>query len=237
MSFLKAFLILILLLINTKSYSQTDELSLDEFERAIKSNDFVLLDLQSDHNFKRGRIKKFTNIPFESESFESKLLEKVKLYDNILFYCTNQEENQLAFQFLKEIGYQKVKFLKGGFETWQSNSKPYASNLRSIKPYTNLSYQNLQAILVQNEFTLVDFYADWCKPCKKMNPILKEIAENDKSIKILKVNSDEAGSLVNHYGIEEIPTYIFFHNKNQVWRYSGEISKNELVAKLESLKN
>jgi thioredoxin 1 len=218
-------------------WAQNEALSVDEFQRNLKDeSEILVLDFQSEHNFKRGHIKKSKNIPFDSEKFESEINRIAKLDDKIFFYCTTDEENIIALQYLKEIGYQQIKYLKGGFVTWQSKSKPYSSSIRNLKPYTNLNYDNLKAILTQNEFIFVDFYADWCKPCKKMNPILKEIGENDPEIKIIKVNADESSELINHYGVEEIPTYLFFKNRTQVWRYTGEISKNELVEIIEKLK-
>ena len=78
--------------------------------------------------------------------------------------------------------------------------------------------------------TLVDFYADWCGPCKMMNPIIeytkKELGENAT---ILKVNIDNNSDVAMQYGIRSIPTLVLFKEGEVVWRQSGIPSKNLIV--------
>lgn len=62
---------------------------------------------------------------------------------------------------------------------------------------------------------LVDFWAEWCGPCKMIAPILDEIAEEQgEKLKIVKVNVDEAGELAQRYGVMSIPTLLVFANGN-----------------------
>lgn len=63
---------------------------------------------------------------------------------------------------------------------------------------------------------LVDFYADWCGPCKMLAPIIEQIAEEHPELKVLKVNVDENGELASLYGIYSIPTLIYFENGEKV---------------------
>ena len=72
---------------------------------------------------------------------------------------------------------------------------------------------------------LVDFYADWCGPCKMMGEILKEI----ESIDILKVNTDEFPELAQKYGIMSIPTLIVFEKGKECQKTIGMMSKQELL--------
>lgn len=67
-----------------------------------------------------------------------------------------------------------------------------------------------QEVLNSKEHVLVDFYADWCGPCKMVGPILEQISEEDSSVKIAKVNIDENPDLAAKYKVMSIPTLMVF---------------------------
>mgnify|MGYP000847658070 FL=1 len=78
--------------------------------------------------------------------------------------------------------------------------------------------------------TLVDFYADWCSPCKMMSPIIDETKKDlGGNATILKVNIDNNASVANKYGIRSIPTLVLFKEGEIVWRQSGVPAKNLIV--------
>tara|TARA_B100001123_G_scaffold448960_1_gene612254 strand:+ start:3353 stop:3673 length:321 start_codon:yes stop_codon:yes gene_type:complete len=78
---------------------------------------------------------------------------------------------------------------------------------------------------------LIDFWAEWCGPCKEVSPILEEIStEMSDSIKIVKVNIDENPNIPNQYGVQSIPTLIIFKKGEVVATKIGMSSKNELLS-------
>ena len=81
--------------------------------------------------------------------------------------------------------------------------------------------------------TLVDFWAQWCGPCRMMNPIIEEV-KNDvgDSVTILKVDVDQNKEVAIKYGIRSIPTLIVFKNGEELWRQSGVVTKDVLVSKV-----
>ena len=73
---------------------------------------------------------------------------------------------------------------------------------------------------------LVDFYADWCAPCKIMNPILKKIKKNmGDNLKIIKINVDNNQQVARKFQVRGIPTFILFKNNEVKWRQSGIIDE------------
>ena len=76
---------------------------------------------------------------------------------------------------------------------------------------------------------LVDFYADWCGPCKRMNPILESIDGNRNDIKIVKVNVDNAEKISQEFGVMSIPTIMVFKNGDVVSKKVGLCSQEELL--------
>ena len=78
---------------------------------------------------------------------------------------------------------------------------------------------------------LIDFWAEWCGPCKEVSPILEEIStEMSDSIKIVKVNIDQNPNIPSQYGVQSIPTLIIFKKGEVVATKIGMSSKNELLS-------
>lgn len=77
---------------------------------------------------------------------------------------------------------------------------------------------------------LVDFYAEWCQPCKMMKPILLDVAERmGDAITVLTIDVDKEKELATQHRIQSVPTLIIYKNGKQLWRQSGFISANALI--------
>lgn len=95
--------------------------------------------------------------------------------------------------------------------------------------------ENFQQIIQSDEPVLVDFYADWCGPCKAMDPVILEVARELKGkARVIKVNIDNARSAAEQYNIQAVPTYMIFKNGQTVWRHAGMIDKKSLIRTIES---
>lgn len=96
----------------------------------------------------------------------------------------------------------------------------------SIYKITNENFQS--EVLNENKIVLVDFFADWCYPCKMMAPVVEEISK-DESIKVGKINIDENQELAEKYEIESIPTILIFKNGKEYKRKVGVTDKQDLL--------
>lgn len=94
-----------------------------------------------------------------------------------------------------------------------------------------LNTQNFDnEVLNNNGVALVDFYADWCGPCKMVAPIVNEIANERSDITVGKVNVDENNSLAVKYGVVSIPTLIVFKDGKEQTRIVGYRPKEDILA-------
>ncbi|MDP5104723.1 MAG: thioredoxin [Polaribacter sp.] len=95
---------------------------------------------------------------------------------------------------------------------------------------------NFSEIINQEKPVLVDFFADWCGPCKMMSPILKEVKDllGDK-VSIIKIDVDKNQALAAKYQVRGVPTLIIYKSGKQVWKQSGVVPKNDLVSILKNL--
>ena len=93
----------------------------------------------------------------------------------------------------------------------------------------DLNDQNFFKYIEKNDLPiLVDYWADWCGPCKVMAPVFSKLAAQTDSILFAKVNTEQAQKVSSQAGIRSIPTLIFFHHGMEVDRVSGALSEAQL---------
>ena len=89
-------------------------------------------------------------------------------------------------------------------------------------------------VLQSEEPVLVDFYADWCGPCRMMGPLVEQLAETyNGKVKVGKVNVDEDGALAGNYGIQSIPSFLLFKNGQVVDSVTGGVPQQVLQQMIE----
>jgi len=91
-------------------------------------------------------------------------------------------------------------------------------------------------VLNQKSLVFVDFYADWCGPCKMTGPIVEELAKEIKDVKFVKVNVDENPDLASQYNIFSIPTFLIFKDGKVVHQFVGGRSKEGILSEIEKAK-
>ena len=94
----------------------------------------------------------------------------------------------------------------------------------------NVTSENYESeVLKSDKKVLIDFYADWCGPCKMMSPVIDEIAEEMKeTIKVGKINVDENQDLAMEYGVMSIPTIVVLKNGEVQKTFVGVTDKEEI---------
>jgi len=97
----------------------------------------------------------------------------------------------------------------------------------------NINKENFDLILNSDKKVLVDFYADWCGPCRMVSPIVDEISEENPDIMVAKINVDNEPELAMQFGVSTIPTLIVLKDGKIVNQSVGARPKPQILALLE----
>lgn len=99
----------------------------------------------------------------------------------------------------------------------------------------HLENENFNEV-IGNGLTLVDFYAEWCGPCKMLSPIIEEVSNELTDIKFVKVNIDEHSDIAQKYGVMSIPTLIIFKDGQELDKSIGFLPKEDMIEFLDKNK-
>lgn len=110
------------------------------------------------------------------------------------------------------------------------------SQVENNKKIINLTDKNF-SVISKNSIILIDFWADWCMPCKVLAPIMNEVADEvDENFKICKINVDEQRNLASKFSVRSIPTLVILKNGKEVNRFVGVKPKHFLIKQLNLIK-
>lgn len=192
--------------------------------------DEILLDVRTAGEYSEGHIKNAINIDWYSPDFQAEVA-KLDKSKPVFLYCKSGGRSGQAAQVLKNMGFTEVYDLDGGITSWKNEGLPL-NNAEATK-LQGLNLEEYQKLLDTDKLVLVDFYATWCTPCKKMDPFLKEIAEEKAGIlELQKINTDKNTAIAQHLNITGIPTILLYKNKKMLWSHMGYIGKSELLEKI-----
>ena len=99
------------------------------------------------------------------------------------------------------------------------------NNILDKTPVMELTSENFNREMANNDLLLVDFWAEWCGPCKSMHPIFTRMAKKYKRVRFARVNVDNAQDIAMKYGVQSIPTFIMFKNGEIVNTMVGAVGE------------
>jgi len=215
----------------TNGKAQKYNLTPIEFADKIKElPEAPLLDVRTPDEFSAGHLEKAQNIDWNGADFIEQI-EKLDKSKPIFVYCLSGGRSGQAATKMRSLGFEQVFELSGGIMKWRSEQLPEAeSSTAAVEGYTMAQYE---ALLNSDKLVLVDVYAEWCGPCKKMKPFLDEISKEmaDKVV-IIRIDADKNKALCESLGVEGLPTLKLYKNKTLVWDNLGFVTKEVLLEKL-----
>jgi len=186
-----------------------------------------IMDVRTPQEFAAGHIDKAVNINWLGDDFMVNA-EKLDKSKPVFVYCKTSTRSPLAAAKLEELGFKNIYELQGGLLKWDADgfSKP-------TDRIIGVCSQEFAELLNTDKKVLIDFYAEWCAPCKKMSPYLLKMQKDlaDKVV-IIRLNADENPTLIKEMKILELPTLLLYENKELKWKHSGFISEEDLKKQL-----
>ena len=224
------------ILFNSCSNGQTQttdtNLSATEFSVKIKEMPTApVLDVRTPEEFSKGHLQNALNYNWNGSDFQKQIstLDKSK---PVFVYCLSGGRSSSAANQMRSDGFKEVYELNGGIMKWRAANLPETT--ANTTASTGMSKQQFDALLTSDKLVLIDFYADWCAPCKKMKPYLDEISKDmaDKVV-VIRINADDNQQLCKELKIDALPVLQLYKNKTMTWTNTGYISKGDVLKQLE----
>jgi thioredoxin len=202
-------------------------LTADEFEKEITTKENIqILDVRTPGEFFSGHIKNALQADWNDKAEFERRLAFVDKDKPVYVYCLAGGRSAAAADKMRKAGYKNVYELSGGTNAWRAANKP----LEGAGTEKQMTIDELNATITGSKIVLVDFGANWCPPCKQMEPVLKSLTENNKGkFTLLKVDGGRDQDILQAYKVTALPVFIVFKDGKQVWRKDGIATEKEIA--------
>lgn len=214
---------------NGQSSKNIQTIAPEAFAKKIKETPKAqILDVRTPEEYASEHIDNAINVDWLGDNFIADA-EKFDKSKPVFVYCKIGGRSSKAVAKLAEIGFTNIYELSGGMLKWNAAGLSKASD--NIVGMGNQEYASL---LNTDKKVLIDFYAKWCAPCKKMAPYLDKMQKDcAEKVDIIKLDADENKTLIQEMKIDELPTLLLYENKKVIWKHSGYISEEDLRKQLQ----
>ena len=203
----------------------------------IISNDksVIIIDVRTPDEFNKGHLKNSLNVNWFDENFD----ENLNIFSKdlpVMVYCLSGGRSSKANERIKSLGFKNVYELDGGILEWRKNKLPEATLNNNFK--NSLTVEDFNNFIETDKIVLVDYYANWCAPCKIMEPYLDEISdEYSSSLELVRINYDKNLPLVRSLEVYGLPVLQIFKDKKLLWSHVGFIEKSLVVDEIKKYIN
>lgn len=208
-----------------------ETIDINTFETKLKSDNAQLIDVRTPSEFSGGHLKGAKNIDINSGAFETEI-KALNKNNPVMVYCLSGGRSAQAADILSAAGFKEVYNMQGGIMKWGNAGKPLDYAESSAAPQeTGMSVEDFEKQLQTEKLVLVDYNAKWCKPCIKMLPMLKNLADKKhEKLILIAIDADENKSLLSKKGISAIPYLELYRNGKLIWKHEGEIDEATLLS-------
>ncbi|MDZ4758550.1 MAG: thioredoxin domain-containing protein [Bacteroidota bacterium] len=217
---------------NGQTPASNTNLSATEFAEKIKELPSApIVDVRTPDEFSNGHLQNAKNIDWNGIDFQKEIstLDKSK---PVFVYCLSGGRSSSAANQMRSDGFKEVYELSGGIMKWRAANLPETTINKTV--LEGMSKLQFDTLLNSDKLVLIDFYADWCAPCKKMKPYLDEISKEmaDKVI-VIRINTDDNQQLCKELKIDALPVLQLYKNKIMTWTNTGYLSKEDVLKQIQ----
>ena len=196
-----------------------------------------IIDVRTPAEFMQSHIENAKNINISASDFPQKI-ENLNKDKAVFLYCLSGARSAAAMRYMSSLGFKEIYNLSGGLIQWRAGNLPETTNSTNEKQKkSEISVAQYQKIINSNKLVLVDFYAEWCAPCKKMKPYLDEISIKMKDkVEVVRIDADANKTLAQWLKVDALPVLYLYKGNKIVWSNKGYISKEDVLKKIHAYK-
>lgn len=222
-------LMVLLLALSCTSVAQKTDLPVAQFKEGMAKPDIQILDVRTQGEYNSGHLKG----AYLADWTQPKIFdERVKSLDKnkpLYIYCLSGARSGAAVEKLREDGFKEVYNMEGGMVAWRNAQMP----VEGVAFTKQITFEEYSALIPLNKTVLVDIGAVWCPPCKKMEPVIKDLVEQKTvEFELVSIDGGSQEKLASDLHADSFPTFIIYKNGKETWRQSGVVSKEILLQEL-----
>ena len=210
----------------TSNAQTKTSLSADEFEKAITKDSIQILDVRTPAEYASGHIKNALLSDWKDKDEFTRRISFIDKERPVYVYCLGGGRSAAAAEIMRSSGYLQVYELKGGMNAWKAGDKA----VEGKSDEKQMSIGEFNKAIKSDKLVLVDFGAEWCPPCKKMEPVLRSLQTNNPNkFTLVKVDGGKDEEILKKYQVTALPVFILFRDGVQVWRRDGIAEEKEIA--------
>ena len=208
------------LLILVMSSASAQQVDVTVFQQAIQKNDAQVFDVRTAGEFNTGHLHHALQADYTKKE---EFIERVQSLDKeqtVYIYCLSGGRSTAAAKWLRENGFREVIELKGGINAW----KQAGLAVEGVADGLQMSVDTFHMAVASGD-VLVDVGAEWCPPCRKMEPVIQAFLKENKAVRLFKVDGGRDRDVMQAINATSLPTFILYKDGREVWRKQGVYDK------------
>lgn len=204
------------LLISVVSGASAQQVDVPVFQQSIQKKDVQVFDVRTAGEYNTGHLHDALQADYTKKQ---EFIERVQYLDKeqaIYIYCLSGGRSTAAAKWLRENGFREVIELKGGINAWKQAGLP----VEGVADGQQMSVDTFHMAVASGD-VLVDVGAEWCPPCRKMEPVIQAYLKDNKTVRLLKVDGGRDREVMQAVNATSLPTFILYRDGREVWRKQG----------------
>lgn len=199
----------------------------EAYAKALAGEGVQLLDVRTAGEYRSGHLKGALQADWTDRAQFTERTQHLDPSRPVLIYCLSGGRSSAAAQYLRANGFPDVTNLAGGISAWKMAGMPVEADDPRQAQTPRARYDALAA---SAPVVIVDFGADWCPPCRKMEPVLKAFMEGkpEQQVRLVKMDGGNETELMKELKVTALPTFILYRNGIEDKRLQGVMTRPEL---------
>lgn len=200
-------------------------LNADDFEKQIAVKDIQVLDVRTAQEFQSGHLTHALQADWNDQQQFADRVQHMDKTKPVYIYCLAGSRSTAAAKWMTEKGFSHIYELEGGINAWKKAGKSLEARIEK----ESMSVKTFQDSIASGRTILVDIGAEWCGPCRAMEPVFKTL-KSDKQLHyiLMRIDADSDTEILQHLNVSSIPGLFVYKKGKLIWQRQGMATAAEL---------